>query len=333
MPEILQWRDIEADFHHGLLLGNGASVAVDRDFGYGSLFEEASRLGYLPPPVLDVFNRFGVNDFEFVLRRLWQAKIVNEALEIEPGRVEKAYQNVRSALISTIRDVHVPYDEAIPHLSRIYPFMQRFETIISLNYDLIVYWAALYGNSVLGRWFKDCFVGDTFRDDWNVVREPYGADGSTLFFYPHGNLVLARQEPSIEGKVSVRFANNLLQEIFERWESETQVPIFICEGTSEHKLKAIHDSNYLQVVYREVIPSIGESLVVYGWSMSGQDNHIVDCLKRGNIRRVAFSIFGNNQKFAEEIKERLTAAGIREVLFFDSASEGCWNNPAAEPEE
>ena len=133
MPEIYQWRDIEEGFTHGLLLGNGASVAVDAGFSYGSLFDEAARLGHLTPQVLNVFDRLGVNDFEFVLRRLWQAKIVNQALEIEPGRVEEAYQEVRSSLISTIRDVHVSYEEATPHLGLIYRFMQRFETVVSLN--------------------------------------------------------------------------------------------------------------------------------------------------------------------------------------------------------
>lgn len=334
MPEIHQWRDIEAGFNHGLLLGNGASVAVDSGFSYGSLFEEASRLGFLTPPVLDVFKRFGANDFEFVLRRLWQAKIVNDALEVEPGRVEEAYQEVRSALISTIREVHVSYEEATPHLSLISSFMQRFETVVSLNYDLIVYWAALYGNNILGSWFKDCFNRGAFREDWDAVRVPYGrADGSTLFFYPHGNLVLARQEPSVEGKIAVNRAHNLLDEIFNRWEGGTLVPIFVCEGTSGHKLNSIQNSNYLQRVYREVMPTVGESLVVYGWSMAGQDNHIFESLKKGNIKRVAFSVFGNDQVFAEDIEERLTAAGIREVLFYDSFSEGCWNNPVAEIED
>ena len=211
--------------------------------------------------------------------------------------------------------------------------MQRFETVVSLNYDLIVYWAALYGNNILGRWFKDCFVDGVFREDWNAAREPYGAEGSTLFFYPHGNLVLARREPSDEGKISVRNANNLLGEIFNRWEGGTLIPIFICEGTSGHKFNSIKDSGYLHRVYREVMPAIGESLVVYGWSMSGQDNHIIDSLKRGNIQRVAFSVYGNDQRFAAEIEERLTSAGVREVVFFDSVSEGCWNNPAAEIDE
>lgn len=331
MPEIHQWRDIEAGFNHGLLLGNGASVAVDAGFSYGSLFEEAARLGHLTPPVRDVFNRFDANDFEFVLRRLWQAKIVNEALGIEPGRVEEAYQEVRTALISTIRDVHVSYEEATPHLNLIYQFMQRFETVVCLNYDLIVYWAALHGNNSLGQWFKDCFVKGTFREDWDTVRAPYGrAQGSTLFFYPHGNLVLARRKTSLEGKISVQRTYNLLEEIFDSWESGALVPIFVCEGTSAHKLNSIRDSSYLQRVYREVMPAVGESLVVYGWSMSAQDNHIVECLKKGNIRRVAFSVFSDDQELAEEIEGRLTAAGVREVLFFDSSSEGCWNNPIVE---
>ncbi len=60
---IFQWDDIEAEFHHGLLLGNGARVAVDSGFSYGSHFDEGTSLGHITAPVQDIFDRFITNDF------------------------------------------------------------------------------------------------------------------------------------------------------------------------------------------------------------------------------------------------------------------------------
>lgn len=91
MAEVIQWKDIQNRFHQGaLLLGNGASIAVNQCFNYGSLYEKAVELEFLTVEVQMVFDKFKVNDFELVLRRLWQAKLVNEALNLPRGEVEEA---------------------------------------------------------------------------------------------------------------------------------------------------------------------------------------------------------------------------------------------------
>jgi len=133
MPEIVEWAEIADQYGDTLLLGNGASMALHSGFGYGSLFDSALENGHITPPVATIFEQFGVTDFELVLRRLWQASLVTQALEIPNGRVQEAYAEVRDALISTVRDVHVDYDDALPHLSLIYRFMARFDTVISMN--------------------------------------------------------------------------------------------------------------------------------------------------------------------------------------------------------
>ena len=89
MAKIKLWEDIKEDFEAGsLILGNGASMAVSEKFGYGLLFDEAKKLDHLTKLVQKVFKSFDVEDFELVLRRLWQAKLVNKALKIEHGKVE-----------------------------------------------------------------------------------------------------------------------------------------------------------------------------------------------------------------------------------------------------
>ncbi|WP_176052197.1 DUF4917 family protein [Paraburkholderia caribensis] len=327
MREIARWAEIQARFHHSLIVGNGGSIAIHRGFSYASLFEAARQEGHVTDEMIEIFNAFGVNDFELVLRLLWQATLVNRALKIDAGRVEDAYQRVRSALIETVRSTHVSYEGAMPHLTKLYRFMCRFETVISLNYDLIVYWAAMLGNrDELGRWFKDGFQRGQFRGDWEALREPFGAKGTTMFFYPHGNLVLARKVDGMEYKISAGNDQDLLETILATWQEGESVPLFVCEGTSEHKKTAIGSSRYLQTVATEPLRTLGESVTIYGWSIGIQEHHIIEQLQRSRPERVAVSVHDNDQRFAEHAADVLVGIGVKEVVFFDSASPGCWNN-------
>lgn len=336
MPlDVVQWADIAEHYTDGLLLGNGASIAVDGRFSYSSLYQAASDAGFLSPQVQDVFARFeNSTDFEYVLRKLWQAKQVNQALDIESDVVDTAYQHVRTALIETVRATHITHAEASPHLEPIYQFMRRFKTVLSLNYDLIVYWSALRGNDELaGRHvFKDCLIDGVLDDNWARLRTPLRRrQGVTLFFYPHGNLVLARNRHDIEQKIDAA-GGRLLDTIISGWERERYVPIFVSEGRSEQKREAIGASNYLSEVYFNALPEVGTSLAIYGWRLGEQEEHILHQLKRKGPRRVAVSLFTacpNHQRDAGRIEKKLREIGVECIEFYDSQSAGCWNNPIA----
>jgi hypothetical protein len=329
MPEILAWQDIQNEFAgSSLILGNGASISISDKFSYESLYQAAAELGHIDKPVQTIFDSFGVSDFELVLRRLWQAKLVNKALSIEHGKVEESYCQVRAALISTVRDVHLSYHEAETHLTRIYKFMQPFSKVLSLNYDLIVYWAAMLGNRSLGPWFKDCFTPAFFCEDWQERVQPYGgAEGATLFFYPHGNLVLHHHEFSSVKKIVSREGVDLLDSILNKWVQHDLAPAFVCEGTQVSKLQSISGSDYLEKVYYEVFTSLGPLIVIYGWAMAEQDEHLLKQLAKNKPVKVAVSIYENDWVFMEKAANLLIDIGVGEVVFFDSASPGAWNNP------
>lgn len=318
MTQVKQWQDIKGDFEAGsLILGNGASMAVSDNFGYGSLFDEAAKLGHLTRPVQKVFKSFDVEDFELVLRRLWQAKLVNKALKIEHGKVEESYQQVRTALIATVRDTHVSYQEAEEHLEHIYLFMKSFKKVVSLNYDLIVYWAAMFGNRELGPWFKDCFTPGYFATYWKDYREPYRAKGATLFFYPHGNLVLHHHEFSSVKKITVGADEDLLESILDKWERKDLAPAFVCEGTQESKAQSISSCDYLEKVFYEVLPNLESNLVIYGWAMAEQDEHLLEQLSKSQPEIVAVSVYQNDEVFMGRVKKQLNRIGIKKVVFFD----------------
>ncbi|MEJ2794960.1 DUF4917 family protein [Iodobacter sp. LRB] len=336
MPiEIRRWNDIADQFTDSLLLGNGASIAVDGRFNYPSLFTAARNAGHLTEQVLDIFARFSNStDFEYVLRKLWQARLVNEALDVEAGAVEKAYKQVRLALIETVRATHVTRGEVLEQLTPIYQFMKRFKTVLSLNYDLIVYWAAMKCNNGLdNHQFKDCMIGGVLDDNWGRLRKSMKANQTvTLFFYPHGNLVLVRTPAQLERKVHAN-GGSLLEEIFSEWQRDDVIPIFVSEGTSPQKRDAIRSSSYLSDIYFNAVTDIGNSLVIYGWNMGEQEQHILDQIKLVAPDRVAVSVYTGDTlhlQNAQRIEQQLNRLGLKNITFFDSQSSGCWNNSMAE---
>ena len=154
-------------------------------------------------------------------------------------------------------------------------------------------------------------------------------------FYPHGSLSVARDYIGGETKIaaSTGATGDLLETITGRWSSGRYVPVFVSEGTSKKKVAAIRRSHYLTNVYEEVLPTIGGSLVVYGWSFDERDQHVLDAISVSPPERMAVSVFtgqsdADQQAFCHQVLKAvgLSLAGTT-VMFFDSQSTGCWNNP------
>lgn len=337
MERIYEWKDISSDFSDGLLLGNGASIAVSKNFSYRSLYDFAINREIVEDETKDIFEAFGSNDFEYVLRKLWAAKKVNSSLKIPCNEIDLAYTNLRKALIDTVYACHIKYSDIKDQLEVIYNFMHSFKTVVSLNYDLIVYWACMNGNDNLGRHFKDCFTaaGPSFSEDWEKYKTPYIAKGATLVFYLHGNLVLAsNKKDGQEVKILANESSDLLKKVADNWSMETMSPLFVSEGNTSQKLESIYSSRYLTTVYTEVLPSIKESLVIYGWSFGANDEHILKKLReavKSGLKNVAVSVFNKDEDLMAVATKKLRQVGVARIVFFDSKSSGCWNNPLKKP--
>ncbi len=331
LHEIKKWQDIKDAYGSSILLGNGASIAVSSGFAYGSLKQHATDNGLLTDDVQNIFNYFHTDDFELILRIVWQATNVNKSLNIKDEKTEQAYAHVRDCLIAAVRDIHPEHEGVSDQISNIYKFLKCFSTVISLNYDLIVYWAMMYGVDVDDQHaFKDCFIGTDFDDDWQRFRDPIRNQKTcSLVFYPHGNLVLARDKIENERKISST-GLGLLEGVLEKWSNGSYVPLFVSEGTSEQKIKSIHSSYYLNTVYREVLPNLPSDIVLYGWGLGDHDLHIVDRLAKSKIRKAAVSVFDNDQAYCNKVHQVLKDKfGDKcEITFFDCQSDHCWNKSA-----
>jgi hypothetical protein len=329
--EIHNWAEISENYTGALLLGNGASISVNNRFAYNSLIQHARDNGLLTQDVQQLFGFFNTSDFELVLRLVWQASHVNRSLNIPDERTHDAYLRVRECLIQSVRNVHPEHGDVAGQLPAIYAFLKGFKTALSLNYDLILYWAIMYGLEIPDRHsLKDCFVNGSFDENWRRFRTPiYGDRSTTLAFYPHGSLILCRDIVESERKINSN-GNDLLNSILQVWQTESYIPIFVSEGVSQQKINSIQNSYYLSTVYREVLTTLEHDLTIYGWGFGEHDLHILRRMAAAGIQRVAVSVYGADQAFCNRAWQIIqdTLGRHVQVVFFNSESRGCWNHVA-----
>lgn len=340
------WGDIKDQFDNAaIILGNGASIAFDTfdnpRFNYLSLFEEAKKKQLITPEAEQIFCQFSTTDFEQVLLKLWQASQINEILNVKSNEVDKAYVHIQSALIRVVQHIHGSFsewrtqqEEFSAKIANAAKFLKDFRTIISLNYDCLLYWIILKGNDEEhGNWFKDTFTSNgESHSDWSELRNPRNAKGTSLVLYPHGCLCLAINQNSTVIKLSLpkNLTTDLISHIANEWQKKSVVPLFVCEGLTDHKLMRIKSNPYLARVYNELscLNSYGKQVVIYGWDMSGQDIHILKAIKRNNIEKIAISIFNKDESFYSRVSKLLLQyfpkLNESQIFFFDATSPSCW---------
>ena len=264
---------------------------------------------------------------------------MNQILQIKDEYTLRLYRKLKRALIDTIHEIHPKHEEVRSQLPVMAEFMKRFDTVLSLNYDLLVYWAMMEFNGRYGNWFKDGFIEEgRFDNDYGPLRVPFKAEGATLVFYPHGNLILATTFLGDEVKLSRADEKLLLEKILGIWQEQDHIPLFVSEGETEEKLQAIRRSNYLKTVYDCEVETKNDSLVIYGWSFGEQDEHILRGIIRGGVDRIAISVHttsGDVEPFCNAVQYRIAKMRSTlkkkekcEICFFDSESDGVWNKAA-----
>ena len=129
--------------------------------------------------------------------------------ELPSADISAAYAEVRKALIEAVHSVHPVHADVAADLQRAGTFASSFPTVVSLNYDLTLYWAMLLFNAANGSWFKDAFHHGEFQTDWGYLHKPLPpATGATLVFYPHGSLSVARDYIGDVNRPGIRGGSN-----------------------------------------------------------------------------------------------------------------------------
>jgi hypothetical protein len=308
--ELHDWDDIRKRYEGGgLLIGNGASLAVWDNFSYGSLYENAS----LEMADKDVFSASGTTNFELVLDALRLGEVVCKAVGHNPDDVRNRYLSVRYALFESVRSVHVPWD-SVPEevLAKIGRELRRYDMIFSTNYDLLVYWSIMHGSSAN---IRDYFWNpDLSFDPTNT--EVIGSASTIL--YLHGGIHLyvdSRTETTIKRRP---LSGGLLD--FSDLRSRNRRPLFVSEGRSTEKMRSIRRSDYLSFGYQSLVDHEG-SLVIFGHSLSDADEHIIKAIRSGNSTRIAVGLLPGRARRVIASKTRISEAlSGKRVRYFDSTT-------------
>lgn len=318
---LASWPDLAARHPcSGLLLGNGASRAIWRPFSYFSLFELAQRVRNKPLGVSDqaLFKSLGSELFEPVLSALNTTVRVNAALAIGASAPLNRYYAIKEALIHAVRSVHIPW-KLLPAstLATINAELRNYRSVFSGNYDLLCHWAV----SQAPEGFQPLFDEDGHFD---VSRT---AGSGTRLHYLHGGLHLLRTE---DGRTRQRGAHG--SQLLDGFAINTpgDVPLFVNECTSEHKLRAIRSSDYLTWSYA-ALAAHDQGLCIFGHHLDRADRHLLRAIQQARPAHVAISILPLSE--AAIVSQKQHYAAIFEetpeiaVHFFDAST-----HPLGRPE-
>jgi len=309
--ELADWSQLQTTHPcSGLLLGNGASLAVWKNFAYDSLFElaQTTRNKPLSPTELALFKSMETENFEPVLSGLKVAMRVNAALTISSSSPRNRYFAIKEALIHGIRSAHIPWRlmkaSTLAHISQA---LSQYATVYSTNYDLLAYWAVMHGAQPFDDLFDDDAEFNLHRTDSHVTRILYLHGGMHLVKNFDGT---ARKLQSSESTLLGSFAVNALDD----------VPLFVCEGRSVDKMKIIRGSDYLSFCHAQLAQHQG-ALCIFGHALGKQDRHILDAVLQARPKTLAISILPRSEAFVQHQKRHYSAlfeGQNIELKFFDA---------------
>lgn len=325
---------IPSEATRNLLIGNGFSIGVSRQFSYTSLKQVCVDNNWLSNDENQLFEKLAYdNNFEFILNQLRTAADVNQILDINHKKPSSCYKNIRDALIKSIRLIHPDFS----NIGKNWKFecleeLSRHESIFTTNYDLLTYWITAKSN--FGHFnkdrkfsrFTDCFWSS------NLVFDPFNTDiwgKKTPVYYLHGALFLYRDKVSQEvTKIRSKDRRNLLDSIENIWQ-DGHSPVLISEGSAKAKKIAIQTDPYLTFAFSRFLKIRG-GMTIFGHSLSEtSDGHIVSGVSENkNLSHLAISIYPGT-KSDDEIEDQMERISYSfrkfrkrggKIIFYDSTT-------------
>lgn len=333
--EIYSWADLENDFKNSsILLGNGFSRSLADTFNYESLFTEF--LSKCPSEYANIFRRFDTTNFENIMEKLIHAKYVNELFDKQEPKIEEAAKILQDGLITTIRDIH-PKSEAIfwDRLETIANKIRFFSDIYTLNYDLFIYHIIMILKDQFDKnqqqpnspehkklWqYSDSFYGEEYEGRFKRCQYYIASERYRAIYYLHGALFIFGFGEQIDEMKLIRKGREIeLIELIGDTIKEGDMPVFVCEGSSDKKLEQIKSSSYLKWVHKVFAKTAEHKFVIFGCSLSQQDTHIINVLdKSANALAISLHIgektIDKLKTIEQDYENKFTKA---EVRFFDS---------------
>ncbi|WDY59011.1 DUF4917 family protein [Pseudomonas sp. PSKL.D1] len=263
-----------------LLLGNGASRALWKPFGYFSLFEEAQRAGRKKGLAISdqaLFKSLGTELFEPVLSTLNHTVRANAALAINSTAPLNRYYSIKEGLIHATRTVHVPWPLMPPQtLASINQALRTYRSVYTSNYDLILPWAVKHAAQGFAVLFDEEGFFDVRRTRTKGTRILHLHGGLHLLKLPDGS---TRQRSAESAELLDGFAVNIPGE----------VPLFVNEDRSEEKLRAIRNSDYLSWCMGQLATE-SQGLCLFGQHLDSSDQHLLDAIRQAGPKHLSIAI-------------------------------------------
>lgn len=310
-----------------LLLGNGFSMAVHPQFGYGHILDQAD----VSDEAKAIFAARRTTNFEEVMRVL-----LAEMRGADCGASHQAkelIQELRNALVTAIHNVHPARrwaiaDERYAHCER---FLRHFigkdrpevGRVFTTNYDLLLTWvtAPEADRKKPDRLFK-AFDGFGYGG--------YQGQGQATVIYLHGALHLFGRGSEIRKLTYVDTGKALHDQVAARLDRR-EFPVFVSEGAST--LKVSREDGYLKEALSRFRATCrranGSALFTLGHGLGVEDNHILKPITDGKLPAVylgafrrqeveAFKAIAHSWITAREKSRAATGAPPLDVFIYDS---------------
>jgi hypothetical protein len=320
MPEVIEFekalrRTDDAD--RALLIGNGFSAEY---FSYKNLLEKSGLV--VGTPIRTLFDVLGTVDFEAIVRALEGAVLVERAYghDAHADAIEADAQKVREALVEAVNSTHPTHREdlGLKYVSSS-AFLSNFQTVFSLNYDLLLYWVNLE-KSVL----KDGFgLGKTNGS----FHGPFKKNAHCHIYNLHGGLHLFEDAVGDINK-AIDCGSGVIATITDAIAKGRRFPVYVAEGLSPQKMRKINSVPYLRHCYDMLVDNPA-TMFVYGHSADENDAHIYRAIFSSPIKHLYFGVYKPDETKLKGLdgllaKHQRTAGSRAGYTFFDSESAKIW---------
>jgi hypothetical protein len=262
-----------------LLVANGFSIKY---FKYKNLLEKAGLDA--DGPLRRLFDALSTVDFEIVIQSLEDAALVERTYNKEKraGILSSEADKLRRALVHAVRVIHPGHREDVAgEIPACIKFLSQFNTIFTVNYDLLLYWVILEDT----KRFQDGFG---LAEDRNGFRWPFKTDAHCNVYNLHGGLQLFKTTDN-EVEKRIDQGSGVIDAIASTILEAKRLPLYVAEGRSVQKLAHIYSVPYLRHCYEKLQQS-NNAFFVYGHSAGANDAHIFDALFKSEISRLYFCV-------------------------------------------
>lgn len=316
-----------ADEKKHLMIGNGFSVSLFPDiFNYKRLSEKIT-----DDRVKRLFQTLNTYDFEYVMWRITEALRVIENYE-DADDIKSLLQddidNLKNTLISTIVECHPEAPNAISEkqYEKCRDFLHHFKDgkKYTFNYDLLLYWVYMHFLETKEISCNDGFLTDA--DDRNMVTWEIGREQEQNLYYLHGAMHIFSDKSKVEKYTWINTGETLSNQVNQSID-EGNYPVFISEGTTNHKKMRINNNAYLARSFSS-LKSIGNSLFIHGHSLRDEDDHVFNYVNRKK-KKIFISIYGNasadyNETIISKINSWRSQYDKNEYFVYQSETANVW---------